>query len=102
MYPQYLRAKARQLRTDRGMTLDQIAQRLALPRTTIWYWIADLPARPRVVRRQHYMRANEAMQLKYQLLREAAYKKGTVEFNELCAEPGFRDFVCLYIAEGHK
>ena len=42
------------------------------------------------------------MQRKYRLLREAAYKDGLESFDRLAAEPGFRDFVCLYIAEGYK
>jgi hypothetical protein len=36
------------------------------------------------------------------LLREAAYAEGVASFDELAAEPGFRDFICLYIAEGYK
>lgn len=39
---------------------------------------------------------------KYRLIREAAYANGRDEFTELAAEPGFRDFVTLYIAEGYK
>jgi hypothetical protein len=39
---------------------------------------------------------------KYQLLREAAYEQGTAEFELLASEASFRDFVCLYIAEGYK
>jgi hypothetical protein len=35
-------------------------------------------------------------------LREAAYRRGSDEYDELCAEPTFRDFVCMYIGEGFK
>jgi hypothetical protein len=42
------------------------------------------------------------MQRKYRLLREAAYDDGLRTFDRLANEPGFRDFVCLYIAEGYK
>ncbi len=42
------------------------------------------------------------MQRKYRLLREAAYEDGIREYEELAADPTFRDFVCLYIAEGYK
>jgi len=42
------------------------------------------------------------MQRKYRLLREAAYASGAAEFEALCSEPTFRDFVCLYVAEGYK
>lgn len=42
------------------------------------------------------------MQRKYRLLRETAYAQGEAEFEQLAADPCFRDFVCLYIAEGYK
>ena len=42
------------------------------------------------------------MRRKYQRLREAAYQQGRTEFAELARDPKFRDFVCLYIAEGSK
>jgi hypothetical protein len=42
------------------------------------------------------------MQRKYRLLREAAYREGLDSFASLAADPTFRDFVCLYIAEGYK
>ena len=35
-YPPYLREKARCLRTERKMSLDEIAERLALGKTTVW------------------------------------------------------------------
>jgi hypothetical protein len=42
------------------------------------------------------------MQRKYRLLREDAYQEGLREYDELAVDPTFRDFVCLYIAEGYK
>jgi hypothetical protein len=35
------------------------------------------------------------MRRKYRLLRDAAYAQGLESFDELLAEPGFRDFICL-------
>ena len=35
-YPAYIREKARQMRTQRNFSIDEIAERLALPRTTIF------------------------------------------------------------------
>ncbi len=35
-------------------------------------------------------------------LREEAYAEGAAGFAALVKEPTFRDFVCLYIAEGYK
>jgi len=42
------------------------------------------------------------MQRKYRLLREEAYREGLRRYDELAVDPTFRDFVCLYIAEGYK
>jgi excisionase family DNA binding protein len=39
----YLREKARTIRIERRLTIDELAERLALPRTTIYYWVRDLP-----------------------------------------------------------
>lgn len=94
------------MRSERRLTLDEITVRLALPRTTIWSWIEDLPVpraefdpRPADDARR---RAAEANSRKYRLRREAAYERGTAEFEGLAGDPLFRDFVCLFIAEGHK
>jgi hypothetical protein len=43
------------------------------------------------------------MQAKYRRLRDEAYREGLESFAVLAAsDPEFRDFVCLYIAEGYK
>jgi hypothetical protein len=39
----YIREKARAMRIERQFTIDELAERLALPRTTIYYWVRDLP-----------------------------------------------------------
>jgi AcrR family transcriptional regulator len=88
------------------LSLDEIADRLELPKTTIYYWIRDLPlgrARsengwPDSARRK----GSKAMQAKYRRLREEAYAQGLAEYDELFQLPTFRDFVVLYIAEGYK
>jgi hypothetical protein len=89
------------MRTKEKLSLIEIADRLALPKTTVYYWIAHLPlGRPR---RENGHPGNVAMQRKYRLIREEAYRKGLAEFAELALEtPSFRDFVSLYIAEGYK
>jgi hypothetical protein len=102
----YLREKARTLRRERQLTIDDLAVRLALSRSTIYYWVRDIPIPgsgpggvwPEAARRK----GNRAMQAKYRLLREQAYAEGLASFERLAADPQFRDFVCLYIAEGYK
>ncbi len=99
-YPAYLRERARWLRVEKKLTLDEISERLALPKTTVWYWISDLPlGRPR---RENPWLGTLAMQAKYRRLREEAYAQGRAEYDGLMLRPTFRDFVVLYIAEGFK
>jgi hypothetical protein len=105
-YPLYVREKARQLRRKEQLTIDQLAERLALPRTTIYYWVRDLPI-PRSgpgggFGEQARRKGNRRMQANYRRIREQAYELGYWEFPRLASDPTFRDFVCLYIAEGYK
>ncbi len=99
-----MRDKARKLRRDRDLTIDEIADRLAVSRTTAYLWVSDLPRPGRATARQspNQRRGNRAMRTKFRRMREEAYELGRWEFSRLAVEPTFRDFVCLYIAEGYK
>lgn len=102
-YPPYIREKAREMRVQRRLTIDEIAERLAISRTTIYYWVRDLPvARDPARATRAQAMGNRATCTKYLLLRESAYDRGRAEFAELVLEPIVRDFICLYIAEGFK
>jgi hypothetical protein len=101
-YPPYLRARARELRTEKHLSLDEIAERLALPKTTVYYWIKDLPLGRERRWSPGQRKGNEAMREKWRLKREAAYAEGLEEYDSLLQLPTFRDFVALYIAEGYK
>jgi len=105
MYPLYLREKARRLRREKKLTIDELAECLALSRSTIYYWVRDIPV-PRKTRAQWpesaRLAAGRAVRKKFRLLREAAYAEGRASFADLCADSTFRDFVNLYIAEGYK
>lgn len=102
----YVRVKARDMRVRRQLSIDELSERLGLSRSTIYYWVRDLPIPgsgpgggwPENVQ----PKGNLAMQRKYRLLREAAYRQGLEEFDRLASDPTFRDFVCLYLAEGSK
>jgi DNA-binding transcriptional regulator YiaG len=50
-YPPYLREKARELRRSEALTIDEIADRLAVSRTTISFWVGDMPRPKRCVSR---------------------------------------------------
>ncbi|MGZ4182144.1 MAG: hypothetical protein ACXVUL_15845 [Solirubrobacteraceae bacterium] len=84
------------------MSLDEIAQHLSLPKTTVYYWIKDLPLGRDRRASPGQRKGNLAMQAKYRRLREEAYERGRLEYTTLMLEPTFRDFVVLYIAEGFK
>ena len=99
-YPAYVRDKARQMRVERDLTIDELAERLAISRQTIYYWVRDLPIEREPRWNPHGGAA--AMKTKYQLLREAAYARGLEEFGELTRERSFRDFICMYIGEGYR
>jgi transposase-like protein len=40
-HPKYLRDKACELRVRKKLTIDELAERHALSRTTIYYWVRD-------------------------------------------------------------
>lgn len=97
-----LRLKAIELRTHERLTIDVIAARLAIPRTTIYGWVRDIP-----IERIHrgtpgQRKGNAKMQAAFARKRQAAYREGLAEFEDLDAVPTFRDFVCMYIGEGYK
>jgi excisionase family DNA binding protein len=102
----YLREKAREMRISKRLTIDELAERLALSRSTIYYWVRDLPipgSGPGGGFSTAAQRAGtRAMQQKYKRLREEAYSEGVRSFDRLAQEPTFRDFLCLYVAEGYK
>jgi len=45
-YPAYIKEKARQLRTEKKLTIDELVERLAIPRTTIYGWVRDMSSAP--------------------------------------------------------
>jgi hypothetical protein len=107
-HSRYLRDIARLLRVERQLTVDQLAKRLALPRSTVYYWVRDLPLRvsPRDGGDAGGTRgrggAAPAGSRSAGLAPESAYEDGLRSYDELVAQPTFRDFVCVYIVEGYK
>ena len=105
-YPKYLRERVQAVRVEKKLTIDQLSEQFALPRTTIYYWVRDLPIPGSGpgggFSKAGQRKGNRAMQTKYRLLREQAYELGRWEFPRLEPLPNFRDFVCMYIAEGYK
>lgn len=101
-HPAYIREKARELRVAKRLTLDELADRLALPRTTIYHWVRDIPIGRTERRSRAAYRGGQASRRIHRHRREAAYAQGQREYPELLHEATFRDFVCMYIGEGYK
>ncbi len=101
-YSEYVRDKARQLRVERNLTIDELAERLAVPRTTVYGWVRDLPIGQTAKRTLAAQRAGEVTREIHRRRRAAAYALGKAEYPALLREPTFRDFVCMYIGEGSK
>jgi hypothetical protein len=89
-YPAYLRERASELRVTKKLSLDEIAERLALPKTTVHYWIKDLPLGRERRWSKGQRKGNAKMQANFRRRREAAYAKGVAEFDELAELPTFR------------
>jgi hypothetical protein len=98
----HLREKAIRLRTEQNMTLQDIMERLSLPKTTIYYWIKDIPIPRTEKQTAAQRRKHEQNRARYAALREAAYQQGLAEAPGLLQDLRFRDFVVLYMAEGTK
>jgi hypothetical protein len=91
-YPVYLREKAREIRIKKKLSLLEIAERLALPKTTVFYWIPDLPIpelkyRDSPARARARAKAARVNVTKFKALRDAAYNDGHRTFDRLSAIP---------------
>jgi hypothetical protein len=96
----YLRQMARLLRVEQRLTVDQLASRLALPRSTVYYWVRDLPLREDERKRAGVGTGVAGGDRTSAGAGETAYEDALRSFDDLAAQPTFRDFVCLYIARG--
>ena len=75
----HIREKAIRLRTEQHMTLDEIVERLSLPKTTIFYWIKDIPI-PRTEKQSAAQKRKHLQNSEhYAMLRDKAYQQGVAE-----------------------
>jgi hypothetical protein len=95
-HSRYLRQMARSLRVEQQLTVDELTARLALPRSTIYYWVRDLPLQG--LDRRHEPRTRASTRVDS----HAAYEEALESFDELAAQPTFRDFVCVYLVQGEQ
>lgn len=101
-HPDYIREKAIQLRIEKKLTIDEIAERLSLCRTTIYYWVKDIDIPETKRQSARRLKASKANSDRAKAKRDAAYQQGLSEFSAYARDPTFRDFVCMYIGEGFK
>ncbi len=101
-HPDYIRQKAIQLRVEKKLTIDEIAERLAVSRTTAFHWVGDITIPETERQSARRLKASKANSERAKAKRDAAYDEGTMEFQELARDPTFRDFICMYIGEGSK
>lgn len=97
---------ARLVRVEQQLTVDELAKRLAVPRSTVYYWVRDLPLRDERRDRQPARASNpDRERLAREQARpadECAYDEALRSYDDLIVQPTFRDFVCIYIVEGYK
>lgn len=101
-HPEYIRQKAVELRLETKLTIDEIAERLALSRSTVFYWVADIPIPETRRQSAARQRASDANRVRARKKRDVAYEEGVARYPDLINEPTFRDFICMYIGEGTK
>lgn len=94
-HSQHLRDMARLMRVRRQLSVDQLAKRFALPRSTIYYWVSDLPLRDTDRGRARVAAVSRPK-------RVGAYEQALRNYDDLVAQPTFRDFISIYIADGYK
>jgi transposase-like protein len=91
-YPPHIREKAAALRHD-GMTIDEIAERLApISRTTIYYWVGQIEIPRTTKQTEGQRRATRRMQKQREQEREGAYRAGLCGFHAMVElDASFRD-----------
>jgi hypothetical protein len=72
------------------MSLVEIAGQLALPKTTVYYWITDLPLGRARRHSTGPRKGNRRMCSNYQRLRDEAYAQGVAQYEELSKIATFR------------
>jgi len=97
----HLRKKALELR-KKGMALGAICERLALPKTTVYYWIRGTSIGRTERQTKGQKKGAAAMQKKYAKIRAEAKAGALADAPKRFCNPLFRDFIMLYLTEGYR
>jgi len=96
---EHIRIKARKLRQQKK-SIDEISNNLHLPRTTIYYWVKDIPLNREV--KINVKKAAAANKKKWELIRNDWYQTMYKNATEVLENRIIRDFIVMYMAEGYK
>lgn len=115
---EHLRAKAIELR-NQNYSLTEITKRLALPTTTIYYWIKKIPLqkteKPAIGIKKCAVSSFNPLALfkagkkgrklaleKWKKLRDDAYNEAFEKAGETLKDLHYRDFTLIYLGEGYR
>ena len=112
-HQKHLREEAVYLRAAQGLSLSDLAARLGISRTTIYYCVKDVPVRTSqlsperterqiVAQKSSHSAASAATKAKYAVYRQEAYEAALRPASEMLQDKEVRDFVVLYLAEGYR
>jgi hypothetical protein len=101
--PQYVIDKAIELRLKHKMTVPEIAEHLAVAKSTVDGWMKDYPLEERTKKQGNaQIAAAKANRENAAKKRQEAYDEGWEQAPELFKDSEFRDFICMYLGEGTK
>lgn len=97
---EHLRKKAIELR-EQGYALNDIHMFLSMKKTTVYYWIKDIPLDSRTTKQSlAQKKGTKAAVDKWAAIRDTAYRLGTSEFDG--NDKRIRDFTLIYLTEGYR
>lgn len=101
MHTEHVKAKAIELR-QRGMALDDICERLLLPRTTVYGWIRWIGIARTSKQTENQQRGSEAGRATAAAYRQSVYDRAWQAAEAVLSDPVMRDFAVLYLTEGWR
>lgn len=86
-----------------GMALPEIVERLGVNKTTVYYWIKDIPLEGRTEKQLDSQKnATRANRVKAKEARDKEREIGLAEAEVLLQDPLVRDFVSIFMTEGNR
>jgi len=73
-YPDYIREKAMQLRTEKKMTVPQIAKQMKIAKSTINRWVGHIPIPRTQAQTEAQQRKADMIRIKHEKIRHLDYR----------------------------